>query len=109
MAKAGPSERRRLLPVVRSGSRCQLDPGPDLKRLGGRGRGKLGSAVTERVRFLDFPAADVDGGRETLAAVLGLPHGVTCALDDEQRDLPEAPAAVRAARQYGLRSVRPRR
>jgi hypothetical protein len=52
--------------------------------------------VTECVRFLDFPAADLDGGRETLAAVLGIPHGVAYALGDEQRDLAGAPAAVRA-------------
>jgi agmatinase len=55
--------------------------------------------VIERVRFLDFPPADVDEGRDALAAVLGIPHGVAYAIDDEQRDLADAPAAVRAASQ----------
>lgn len=52
--------------------------------------------MTERVGFLGFPAADADGA---LAAVLGIPHGVAYEVDDEQRDLANAPAAVRAASQ----------
>jgi agmatinase len=72
---------------------------PDLKRFGVTGRGKSGSTVTEPARFLDFPAPDLDDGGETLAAVLGIPHGVAYSLNDEQRDLAGAPAAVRAASQ----------
>lgn len=45
--------------------------------------------------LLDFPPADVDEGRDELAAVLGVPHAVAYAIDDEQRDLADAPGAVR--------------
>jgi agmatinase len=55
--------------------------------------------VTEHVRFLGFPPAGADGGENALAAVLGIPHGVAYEVDEEQRDLANAPSAVRAASQ----------
>ncbi len=61
--------------------------------------------MTERVRFLDCPAPDVGAVRGTLAAVLGIPHGVAYALDDEQRDLADGPAAVRAASQVFVERI----
>ncbi len=61
--------------------------------------------MTERVRFLDCPAPDVGAVRGTLAAVLGIPHGVAYVLDDEQRDLADGPAAVRAASQVFVERI----
>lgn len=55
--------------------------------------------ATEHVGFLGFPPVEDDGPHDALAAVLGVPHGVAYAIDDEQRDLANAPSAVRAASQ----------
>lgn len=55
--------------------------------------------MTEPLRFLDLPPADGHDRAAPLAAVLGIPHGVPYEVDDEQRDLASAPAAVRAASQ----------
>ena len=55
--------------------------------------------MTDRARFLGFPPADPDALGDALAAVLGIPHGVAYEVDDEQRDLANAPSAVRAASQ----------
>jgi agmatinase len=48
--------------------------------------------------FLGLPAVlEADGFDEIGAAFLGIPHGVAYAVDDEQRALGDAPAAVRSA------------
>jgi agmatinase len=50
--------------------------------------------------FLGLPAPlAADGFNEIGAAFLGVPHGVAYAVDDEQRALADAPAAVRSASQ----------
>jgi agmatinase len=61
----------------------------------------MGAMILPERPFLGCPIAADLGQLDADVAVLGIPHGVSYAVDDEQRGLATAPAAVReASRQF---------